>query len=169
MNQELRILIKKLIGGEITDLEFLDLVKGNIEITSYFDKLLEVICIEKNKDDLGLLFYIGFTFDLFDERHLVMLNQLITEAWHKAHEDIAGLLQYFQSNSSVESLYKAAITKFEYLHYTNALAVKCIWALDDINTPESKEKLELLSKSKEKEIKKNALHQLKRISIKKGL
>ncbi|MDC0762142.1 hypothetical protein POF51_15660 [Brevibacillus sp. AG] len=169
MNQELRILIKKLIGGEITGLEFLDLFMGNIELTSYFDKLLEVICREKNKDDLGLLFYIGFTFDLFDERHLEMLNQLITEAWHKAHEDIAGLLQYFQSNSSVESLYKAALTKFEYLHYTNALAVKCIWALGDMNTPESKEKLELLSKSKEKEIKKNALHQLKRISIRKGI
>ncbi|MFC8687123.1 hypothetical protein [Brevibacillus porteri] len=49
MNQELRIRIKKLIGGEITDLEFLDFFKGNIEITSYFDKLLEVICREKKR------------------------------------------------------------------------------------------------------------------------
>ncbi|MBH0331107.1 hypothetical protein ABH14_15065 [Brevibacillus brevis] len=95
MNQELRIRIKKLIGGEITDLEFLDLFKENIEITSYFDKLLEVICTEKNKDDLGLLFYIGFTFDLFDERHLERLTQLITEAWHTAHEDIAGCFNIF--------------------------------------------------------------------------
>lgn len=49
MNQELRILIKKLIGGEITDIEFLDLFNGNIEITSYFDKLLEATCREKIK------------------------------------------------------------------------------------------------------------------------
>jgi len=162
MNQELRLLIKKLIGGEITDPEFLDLFNGNVDNNRYFDNLLEVICGEKNKDDLGLIFYVGFTFDLFKERHLEMLNQLITESWHKVHEDIAGILQYFKSNSSVEGLYKAAVTKFEYLHYTNALAVKCIWALGEINTLDSKEKLKLLSKSKEKEITKNALNQLKR-------
>lgn len=164
MNQELRLIIEKFICGEITDIEFLDLFNEDMDMDDHFDRLLKVIYREKNKNDLGLIFYVGFTFDLFKERHLEMLNQLITESWHKAHEDIAGMLQYFKSNSSVESLYKAAITKFEYLHNTNALAVKCIWALGDINTLDSKEKLELLTKSKEKEIKKNALYQLKRIS-----
>jgi len=162
MNQVLRILIKKLISDEITAIAFLDWFKGNKGIAGNFDQLLEDIFREKNKNDLGLIFYVGFTFDLFKERHLELLNQLITESWHKAHEDIAGLLQYFKSNTSVESLYRAATTEFKYLHYTTALAVKCIWALGDINTPESQEKLKLLSQSNVTEIKKNAVYQYQR-------
>ena len=67
---------------------------------------------------------------------------------------------------AVDSLYKAILIKFEYLNYTDALAIKCIWALGDINTLESKEKLELLSKSKDKVIRKNAIQQLKQLSSK---
>lgn len=44
-----------------------------------------------------------------------------------------------------------------------ALAVKCIWALGDINTPESREKLRLLSQSDNEIIRDNAINQLNRI------
>lgn len=167
MNENERLLIKKRMKKELSDKEFLELFTTNIEEnTDYFDKLLFKICTEKNGRDLDLLFYIGFLFDLFEERHLDILNNLIVEDWHYIHENIGILLQYFKSNSSVDSLYEAVLIKFEYLSYTDALAVRCIWALGDINTLESKEKLELLSKSKDKVIKTNAKEQLKRLSSK---
>lgn len=170
MNEDERLLIRKHMGEELSSEEFLTLFTTNIEEnTDYFDKLLSEICIEKNEHDLELLFYIGFAFDLFEERHLVVLNNLILEDWHKGHEDIAGLLQYFKSNSSVENLYEAIFIKFEYLSYSNAFEIKCIWALGDINTLESREKLKLLSKSKDKVIKQGAKGQLMRILSKKML
>ncbi|WP_145973675.1 hypothetical protein [Phytobacter massiliensis] len=57
--------------------------------------------------------------------------------------------------------------KFDYLDFDDsyALAVKCIWALGDIATKESFEKLKLLSKSNNTVIKENACHQLKKHSI----
>ena len=165
MNNDERLLVIKRIKKELSNEEFLGLFTTNIEKNpNYFDKLLVATYIEKNGDDLGLLFYIGFLFDLFQEKHLEILNKLILEDWHKTHEDIANLLQYFKSNLSVESLYETTFIKFKYLNYTDALAVKCIWALADINTSESKKKLELLSKSKDKVIKKNAIQQLKRLA-----
>lgn len=164
MNEEERLLIGKRMGKELSNEEFLALFTTNIEEnTDYFDKLLFEICIEKNGGDLDLLFYVGFLFDLIKERHLVVLNNLLLEDWHKMHTDIVHLLQYLKSNSSVESLYEAIFNKYKHLSYTGTFAEQCIWALGDINTPESREKLKLLSKSKDKVIKQGAKEQLMRI------
>lgn len=100
-----------------------------------------------------------------NEKLLPILIRLIQEPWHQMHEDIASTLQWdIPSPKAIEVLYKTALTKFDYLDFDEAyaLAVKCIWALGDINTPESMEKLELLAESKNKIIRKNAKAQLKR-------
>lgn len=163
MNNHERDIIIKLIEEKLNDDEFLE--KFTVDIKkdyNYFDKILNDSIVAENGEDLGLIFYIGFAFDLFKERHIEILNKLILEYWHMCHEDIAILFQYFESNLTVESLYEATLTKPEYLNYTDAFAVKCIWTLGDINTVESKEKLRLLTKSKNRVIKKNAKEQLKR-------
>jgi len=66
-----------------------------------------------------------------------------------AHEDIASLLQGIRSPGSIDELYKTALTRFDYLDYDDSysLARKCIHALGDINTAESKEKLAMLAGS----------------------
>lgn len=92
------------------------------------------------------------------------LNELLLESWHYRHEDIASLLQDAKSPTSIDALNKAVMTKFGYLDFDDsyALAVKCIWALGEIGTPEAMDKLTKLSKSDNKIIRDNAINQLKR-------
>lgn len=92
------------------------------------------------------------------------LNELLLESWHYRHEDIASLLQDAKSPTSIDALNKAVMTKFDYLDFDDnyALAVKCIWALGEIGTPEAMDKLTKLSKSDNKIIRDNAINQLKR-------
>ena len=88
----------------------------------------------------------------------------MNESWHFQHENIASIFQKIKSPKTTDSIYKAAHTQFEYLEYDEAfaLAVKCVWALGDIHTPESREKLELLAQSEEEIIRTNAIYQLNR-------
>ncbi|PHM35796.1 hypothetical protein Xmau_04455 [Xenorhabdus mauleonii] len=53
---------------------------------------------------------------------------------------------------------------FDYLDFDNsyALAVKFIWGLSDIGTPETLEKLKIISESVNEVIRDNAINQLKR-------
>lgn len=59
--------------------------------------------------------------------------------------------------------YKTALTKFDYLDFDEAyaLAVKCIWALGDINSEDSRRKLELLTEFQNEIIRDNAIKQLR--------
>lgn len=165
MKDNERILIDKLIGEGITDQQFLK--EFPVDILSnldYFKNLLEVAYDEKNERDIDYLFYIGYTFNLFKEKDVDYLCKLVKEPWHHQHEDIATLFDFLKSPNSIECLYKTTLTEFEYLSYDDsyALAVKCIWALGNINTEESKQKLELLSKSENEIIRQNAIKQLER-------
>lgn len=169
MNEYERSLIIRHMKQELSNEELLELFTTNIEEnTEYFDEILNETCIEKNGNDLGLLCYIGFLFDLFEERHLHVLNKIIVEHWHYMHENIAGLLQYFKSSSSIDNLYQTIFTKFEYLKYNNSyvLARKCMWALGDIATDQAIEKLELIYNSGDKELKRYAIEQFRRDKIK---
>ena len=165
MTQNERELIGKLMSDSISDRGFLENFTVNIaENPNYFRQLLKEAYDEKNSYDVDYLIYIGFTFNLFTEEYVEILCKLIEASWHEQHENIATLFQFLKSTKSIESLYKTAITHFEYLDYDDsyALAVKCIWALGDINTIEARKKLELLSESDNEIIRNNALKQLKR-------
>lgn len=131
---------------------------------NYIIQLLEIAYTEKNSDDVENAMFIGFVFNLFTEEFITILSKLIGEPWHYQHEDIAMIFQKLKSPQTIECLYKTALTRFEYLEFDEAfaLAVKCIWALGDINTPESREKLKLLAQSENEIIKNNATNQLNR-------
>lgn len=103
-------------------------------------------------------------FELFVEDYVDVLCKLMNETWNFQHENIAIIFQKIKSPKTIVCLYNAALTQFEYLEYDEAfaLAVKCIWALGDINTPESKDKLKLLAQSENEIIKENAINQLNR-------
>lgn len=129
---------------------------------SYIIQLLEIAFKEKNATDVESALYVGFAFNLFTKDFSNILCRLIEEHWHFQHENIASILKKSKCPDTVDSLYTAALTHLKYLEYSDAspLAVKCIWALGDINTIESRNKLELLAQSKNQVIKDNAIMQL---------
>lgn len=160
-----RQLIGDLMDDSISEEQFL---KGfTVDINGnpdYIRKLLYCAYEEENADDVDDILFVIFTFNLITEDYVDLLCRLMNASWHHSHEDIATIFQAFMFPQVTDSLYQAALTQFEYLKFDKsyALAVKCIWALGDINTSESRKKLELLSELDNEIIKKNALRQLER-------
>ncbi|RIE02554.1 HEAT repeat domain-containing protein [Cohnella faecalis] len=131
---------------------------------AYVRELLEKAYIEQEADDVEYLMIAIFRFELFLEDITESICKLMNETWHFQHENIASMFQKVKSPRTIECLYNAALTQFEYLEYDEAfaLAVKCIWALGDINTLESRKKLMQLTQSENEIIKENATKQLNR-------
>lgn len=137
-------------------------LEGKSQYEFIHDLLIEA---RNNKDPDLLEDGITLIFIFKEVKHPVKeLNELLLESWHYRHEDIASLLQDAKSPTSIDALNKAVMTKFDYLDFDDsyALAVKCVWALGEIGTPEAMDKLTKLSKSDNKIIRDNAINQLKR-------
>mgnify|MGYP001767806528 CR=1 FL=1 len=166
MTKRERTLLIELMKREITPENFrkrftVDVVKRPDFIRVLLEKTLE----QKQANDVEYLLTAIFYFKLFLEEYVDVLCKLMNEHWHVSHENIASIFQKTKSPKTIDCLYKAALTQFKYLKFDEAfaLAVKCIWALGDINTSESREKLKLLSKSGNEIIKNNAIQQLGRV------
>jgi hypothetical protein len=131
---------------------------------SYVTRILEDAFKTKNASDVESAIYLGFRFKTFGADSVDILCKLLTEDWHRHHEDIAWLMQKLKDPRCVEALYQTALARFPYLAYddAHALAVKSLWALSEINTKEAQDKLELLTKSDVKVIRENAERLLKR-------
>ncbi len=112
-------------------------------------ELLREAFQERNDGHIECLITLGFKLDIYDHSHVDLLCQLLDVDWHCKHEDIARLLQDLKDPRAIEVLYRTALRKYKYLEYNNssALGIKCVWALFVINTPESIEKLKLISQS----------------------
>lgn len=163
MIEEQKALIKLLIVKSITKEEFMNKFGVNNEnMIQFITKNLEKSYEEKNAEEVGLLLYIIFEYDLFSEQYVDILCKLLYSKWHYEHENIAMIFDKLKSANTIKALYDTASTKFEYLDYDDsyALAVKCIWGLGKMNTNESKEALEKLTKSDIEVISKNAKEQL---------
>ncbi len=165
MTNKERELLHKLMTRAVTPEVFsksftIDIYKN----PGYIRELLEVALLQNEANDVEYLLTAIFHFELFVEDYVDILCKLMNETWHFQHENIAMIFQKIKSPKTIDCLYNAALTQFDYLEFDEAfaLAVKCIWALGDINTLESKEKLKLLTQSENKIIKDNAINQLNR-------
>jgi hypothetical protein len=129
---------------------------------SFVLKILEDAYRDKNEEDLSNGMYLLVVFKLRDKSFVDILCKLLEENWHKEHEMIARELEWEKSPTSVNVLYRTAMVKHEYLAYSDVepLARICIWALWLINTPESMEKLRLLSEYDNDVIRKYAIEKL---------
>lgn len=165
MNDNDRKLILELGLNRISEQEFLNTFSIDINSNSVME-LLIIAYNEKNADDVDYSLTVAYEFNLITERYVDILCKLLESNWHYKHEDIARALQSLKSPNSIEALYKTSLTKFEYLEYddSSALARKCTWALGDINTDESKKKLELIASNEmlSEEIRDYAIKQLNR-------
>jgi HEAT repeat protein len=103
-----------------------------------------------------------FVYKMESETLSEILCALLLEEWHYKHEDIVSKMQADKKPIYVEPLYQTAVKTFKYLDYddTYGLARKCTWALYEINTKESIEKLKKLSLSDNKFVKQYALKRL---------
>lgn len=158
-------LVKKLMRKSISKAEFLrDFTVDVTQNPSYIVKLLEEAYSKKLANEVEYSLFIGFSFNLFSKDFVDVLGKLIESHWHFQHENIAIIFQKLKSPDSIKYLYKTALTQFDYLDFDEAfaLAVKCIWALGDINTEDSKGKLKVLAESENEIIRDNAIKQLER-------
>jgi hypothetical protein len=126
---------------------------------------LERAFAEKSAASVEYALALGFVFGL-SRNWAPQLCKLMQEDWHHSHEDIASALQDIRVPSTVDCLYQAALRKHNYLAYDDSevLAVKCIWALHDIGTPEAVVKLKLLSQSASEPVSKNAIERLSELA-----
>ena len=165
MTKKEKKLINKLMQNKISKEYFLQVFPINIiDNPTYIQNLLEIAYKDKEANDIEYLLIVGFKFNLFTEDYTNILCRLLLEQWHYQHENIARILQILKMPESIDCLYKTAKSKFKYLEYndSSALAVKCIWVLGEINTDEAREKLKLLTQSKNQIISDNAKYQLNR-------
>ncbi|MBD2785034.1 HEAT repeat domain-containing protein [Xenorhabdus sp. DI] len=126
---------------------------------------LELSILNKDADAIDLFLYFGAVIG-YNYSCISLLNKLILMQWHYKHEDLAMILQHYKHPSSVDALYQVSGFELEYLDFDDsyALAVKCIWGLGDIGTPEAFEKLKVLSESDNEVVRENSINQLKRYS-----
>ena len=106
--------------------------------------------------EYGML--LGFQLKLFNQAFAPLLKTMILEDWHREHEDMASVMQMLKDPSTVDALYRTALTRFPYLEYdqSHSLAVKCLWALKAINNRDASEKLKLLAQSEDKVVRETA-------------
>ncbi|MFP1727026.1 hypothetical protein [Lonsdalea quercina] len=132
---------------------------------SLISEEIENACQKEDADELEDAITLIF---IFNEKKIPVekLNRLLLEHWHYKHEDVASLLQDIKSESSVDYLFKATQENYKYLSSddSHALAIKCIWALGEINNDSARLKLGKLCQSDIDIIKSNAEYQLNRLS-----
>ncbi|MCK7426951.1 hypothetical protein [Enterobacter chengduensis] len=138
------------------------------DLTSYLLDSLKNAILNHSEDDIESIVILLFEFKEIKTNALVdILIDLMSETWHYKHEDITRLFQKWRNPKTINVLYETTNKSFAYLEYDDsyALAVKCIWALGDIATADSFDKLKILSESTNPIIKENACYQLKKHAI----
>ena len=135
-----------------------------IENPDYVFKLIDQA---RDKRDAEAMEYISGLFVFFKKEELLdVSNILITEDWHKEHEDIIGTLQACKDPSSIKPIVTSVNNNYQHLRDAcdiGSFAKKCSWALYSIGTEEAFNAIEELSKSKDEEVKEQMIYRLKRI------
>jgi hypothetical protein len=156
----LDFIMRKISEEEVLQKYLFDLKNDKNYIFSAIKKAAE----GENAEDLEYSFYLLFFNKaiIFQEEFIELICKLLKGKWHYQHENIVTMLQSIKSPLSINVLYETAFEKFDYLNYddTHSLGRKCVHALGDINTEESKEKLRLIANSNIPILKEKAEKQL---------
>lgn len=165
MNEMEKQLFEDLLFRRITEDDFLKrypvpLINNREYIYSVFKKIYDT----KDADSLEF----AITLTIFDpsifpwDKYYQLICQFLKEQWHFSHESLVGALPTLDIPVVVETLYKTALLKLDYLFYddTFALARRCIFKLGKINSIDSRRKLDLLGKSDNPVIRKHIKEQM---------
>ena len=165
MTNEEKKLILSAATQKISKKEFfkkfpIDLMDGRDHSTRYLEEAIE------NQDGDGLdcrLMLLGILGGGVED-HVPILCRLIKEKWHERHEDLATIFQDLADPRTVDVLFETSQTYFDYLDYNDsfALHVKCAYALGAIGNEKARNKLEILAKNDNKDVREAALYNLKK-------
>jgi hypothetical protein len=130
--------------------EFLRRFPSAVEDGKLALHLLEESYRAQDARNLSCALMVGFIFG-FGREHLDILCRLVDEDWHINHEDVVDVLDKLRRPETVDALFRATQWVPEYLKFDDnrALAVKAIWALWKLQTPEANARLEQLAASDE--------------------
>lgn len=128
----------------------------------------EAISIASENQDIELLgktFFVAFSFDLFDDRHIDCLKSLLLFNWHREHEDIIGLFQrkFNTDNSVINILIQAIETIPQYIIDNEDKYIylrKIVYALGYQPFPHNQKALTSLLSTYDEEFKALVEHQL---------
>lgn len=125
--------------------------------------LLDEAYRSRNSDELRCALIVGFVFGFRDE-HALLLCRALEEDWHLSHEDVVSALDRLRTPAAVDALFSATQWIPEYLDYDDnrAFARKAIWALGKLGTAEADQKLQLLARSEDENLRDAAQEQLLR-------
>lgn len=128
-------------------------------------RLLNEAFVERDADGIECALIVGFIFG-FSSRHRQILCDILDANWHRRHEDAVSALAALRSPESIDSLFRAATARFDYLAFdeSRALGTKAVSALSAIGDPAAAEKLRLLVESKDAVVSRKAKQRLAAIS-----
>lgn len=114
---------------------------------------LEFTKIVNEQDAQGVWNFIeSATRSLTQEETINYYSKLLQYEWHSAHDSIVSSLQYFSNPNTIDILYQTALNEDVDIMDYRPIARRCTWALADIGSQEAKDKLLLLSKCDNEEI-----------------
>lgn len=111
------------------------------------------------------LIYLIFLFEIFEEKHVDILNKLLISDWHYQHENIVRILQEISSFKSMQYLYDAIELRPRYIaeDYNHAFELKCVRALYYIGKEKSIFYLDRLCKHPDNMVRKMAQRQRRKL------
>lgn len=147
MNQKIKsIYLENLLGRKDYTTSKAEMIE--ICITEYIFNEIRALNIEKPEDAntiIGMLITLPSWFGI-KEKFLDEYHALLVQDWHTAHEWLIDCIMRYKSPSSIKYIIEAIYKDFYHfsLSDTNYASFirKCMWALADINTPESIEILQ---------------------------
>jgi len=142
-------MVKRLNGIQrVSKEEFLRRFPSAVEDGRLALHLLEESYRAQDGRDLSCALMVGFMFG-FRHEHLDILCLLVDADWHNSHEDVVGALDKLREPEAADALFRATQWVPEYLKFdeNRALAVKAIWALWKLQSPEAKARLEQIAAS----------------------
>lgn len=149
MTEEQRRLVMELAVGRVSESVFRRQFDGLLpDDPQERARLLGAALASGDAEEVGCMRILCARFGSFTAENVEALCELLDAPWHTCHEDIAFALEQLHDERSIEALYRAALSKHEYLAYDDghALARKCIWALAKIGTAAARRRLEDLSR-----------------------
>src|SRR4051812_48143544 len=106
-------LARRLAAREVSDGEFCSSIGTSIDgVVGYGVELLRNARVTRDADAVEFGLFLGHRFGITDQ-HLDVLLQLADADWHKQHENVVGGLALLRSPSSVETLYRLALARFD--------------------------------------------------------
>lgn len=153
MTEDNQKLILNLATGVISKAEFLREYPFYIsEDREHIRELLGNAVSRRDGNDVEYALLLGFSLG-FPENFTNLLCILLEAEWHQKHEDIARILQKLRDPISVDALFRATKARHPYLEYNNniAFAIKCVWALSQVDNQKAMDKLKLIAETDDRE------------------